>query len=75
MDVLIWAYKPLKALKNKTGFLQVEESLAKELIASGDVQHPHDEPKYVEDAPVQKELKTEQKVTKEVKAKITKKAK
>ncbi len=39
-EQLVWAYKPLPDLNNETGFVAVQDALAKKLIASGDVQDP-----------------------------------
>ena len=69
---LVWAFKGLKELDDKTGFVECDSSLAKKLIKSGDVQDPRvggRDLKYIEE----KEVKA--KVTKELKAKTTKKAK
>lgn len=35
---LIWAFRPLAALKKQTGFVECSDALAKTLLASGDVQ-------------------------------------
>ena len=41
-DDIVWAYKPLKKLKNQTGIVICDEALAKSLIDSGDAQDPRD---------------------------------
>lgn len=37
-DMTVWAFRPIAQLNGQTGFVQCDEALAKELIASGDVQ-------------------------------------
>ncbi len=36
----VWAYAKLPELENQTGFVAVDEALAADLIASGEVQDP-----------------------------------
>ena len=38
MTTLVWAYKPLQELQGQTGFVECDEDVAKDLIASGEAQ-------------------------------------
>ena len=38
MTTLVWAYRPLEALQGQTGFVECDEDLAKDLIATGEAQ-------------------------------------
>ena len=73
MTTCVWAYKPLKKLHNLTGFVGVDDELAKRLLASGDVQDPRigsNSMKHIQAAeePVAEPVK--QKVTKGYKTKV-----
>jgi hypothetical protein len=39
---LVWAFKPLDVLHGETGFVECDEELAAQLIASGDAQDTRD---------------------------------
>lgn len=79
MTTLVWAYKPLKELKQETGFVLLEDDkLAAKLLKEGAVQNPQVGALHLnhieEAAPakVQKDIKAAQKITKDVKAAKTK---
>lgn len=65
IETVVWAYKPLAALKNQTGYVWLDETKANKLVASGDVQSMD------EGILNFKEIEGE-KATTETKAKVTK---
>jgi hypothetical protein len=40
MPTTVWAFQPLDELKNETGFVECDDALAVQLIASGRAQDP-----------------------------------
>lgn len=54
---VVWAFKRLEILNGETGFVDVPDALARELIDAGDAQDPSigaHELRYIEDSPPQK---------------------
>ena len=65
---LVWAYKELEELENRTGFITCEGSLAKKLLREGRVQDPRigaSALKHIEYAKPVKTTKAKPKATKE----------
>ena len=53
----VWAWKKIKELDGKTGFVPVDEKIAKKLIATGKVQDPKVGGKFlkhIDDTPIKK---------------------